>query len=317
MIHAGVAHRGYSKPLRRRIVDFGSDVAFGQVNKKLREHYGIEAPVSSIRKITLEHAGLIKARQDKELCKCSQAEKASIISETDGSMIPIVKPGKDGDKRKQKKTIYREGRLTLAHEKGSKSPVFSATLGDVKETGKHMLHCVQRVGLGKKTKIHCVGDGATWIESQIEEHFGLQATYLVDFYHVCDYLSAASSICAPNQEKSWMDKQKQRLKSNQIQKVLESLRVHLEAPDIPDDEAFVRACYRYLSNRLNQLDYKTALDNALPIGSGEIESAHRYVVQQRLKIQGAWWLEKSAANMLALRVNRVNDDWEGYWKNAA
>jgi hypothetical protein len=27
----------------------------------------------------------------------------------------------------------------------------------------------------------------------------------------------------------------------------------------------------------------------LPIGSGEIESGHRYVFQNRLKISGAWW----------------------------
>jgi hypothetical protein len=26
-----------------------------------------------------------------------------------------------------------------------------------------------------------------------------------------------------------------------------------------------------------------------PIGSGEIESTHRYIVQQRLKLPGAWW----------------------------
>jgi hypothetical protein len=29
----------------------------------------------------------------------------------------------------------------------------------------------------------------------------------------------------------------------------------------------------------------------LPIGSGEIESAHRYVFQTRLKIAGGWWTD--------------------------
>ena len=48
----------------------------------------------------------------------------------------------------------------------------------------------------------------------------------------------------------------------------------------------VRACLRYLSNRPHQLDYKGALEKGLPIGSGEIESAHRYVIQQRLKLPG-------------------------------
>jgi hypothetical protein len=37
-----------------------------------------------------------------------------------------------------------------------------------------------------------------------------------------------------------------------------------------------------LSARRNQLNYREALAKDLPIGSGEIESAHRYIAQQRL-----------------------------------
>src|SRR3990167_7106235 len=74
--------------------------------------------------------------------------------------------------------------------------------------------------------------------------------------------------------------------------------------------------HRHIKNRPHQLDYKTAIENDLPIGSGEIESAHRYVIQKRLKIAGAWWLEKNADKMLSLRVNRENKQWDGYWKRA-
>jgi hypothetical protein len=42
-----------------------------------------------------------------------------------------------------------------------------------------------------------------------------------------------------------------------------------------------------LSGRRNHLNYDDALANDLPIGSGEIESAHRYIAQQRLKRPGA------------------------------
>jgi hypothetical protein len=53
----------------------------------------------------------------------------------------------------------------------------------------------------------------------------------------------------------------------------------------------------------------------LPIGSGEIESAHRYLVQQRLKRPGAWWRPHNAEYMLALRLNRANRRWQHYWEN--
>jgi hypothetical protein len=55
-----------------------------------------------------------------------------------------------------------------------------------------------------------------------------------------------------------------------------------------DDQAPVRVCHRYLSGRKNQLKYREALAEGLPIGSGEVESVHR-VAQKRLKLPGAWW----------------------------
>jgi hypothetical protein len=91
----------------------------------------------------------------------------------------------------------------------------------------------------------------------------------------------------------------------------------MEPEAVPNAEAPVRACYRYLTNRLGQLDYPAALEAGLPIGSGEVESAHRYVIQERLKIAGAWWKEEQAQDMLALRVCRANHDWEAYWSQRA
>ena len=67
------------------------------------------------------------------------------------------------------------------------------------------------------------------------------------------------------------------------------LKLHLEPSSVDDEQAPVRVAWRYLSNRIDQLDYPRALALDLPIGSGEIESAHRYLVQARLKRPGAWW----------------------------
>ena len=64
----------------------------------------------------------------------------------------------------------------------------------------------------------------------------------------------------------------------------------------------------------NFLDYQRALAAGLPIGSGAIESAHRYVIQSRLKRSGAWWTLDNLSHMLALRVLRANREWEDYWR---
>ena len=65
------------------------------------------------------------------------------------------------------------------------------------------------------------------------------------------------------------------------------------------------------------MKYPEALAQGLPIGSGEIESAHRYVAQKRLQLPGAWWRVENAEYMLALRINRLNRDWEAYWADLA
>ena len=60
--------------------------------------------------------------------------------------------------------------------------------------------------------------------------------------------------------------------------MLTSLKPYLEPENLPDERAPVRACYRYLINRPGQFNYQDAIADDLPIGSGEIESAHGYVI---------------------------------------
>jgi hypothetical protein len=91
----------------------------------------------------------------------------------------------------------KEARLCLAHPQGSVSPVYGATLGTPEQAGEQMLHCAIEAGLGSKTHVHCIGDGAPWIADQVDRVFGTQGYYLLDFYHLCDYLAAASHGCAP------------------------------------------------------------------------------------------------------------------------
>lgn len=52
----------------------------------------------------------------------------------------------------------------------------------------------------------------------------------------------------------------------------------------------------------------------LPVGSGEIESAHRYIPQKRLKIPGACWHPNTINPMLALRIIRANNWWQDFWR---
>ena len=95
--------------------------------------------------------------------------------------------------------------------------------------------------------------------------------------------------------------------------VIKNYRPHIEPSSVGDQNVPVRVCDRYIRNRPVQFDYPGALQAGLPIGSGRNESAHRYVIQERLKLSGAWWKIDNADKMLALRVTRANGNWEKYW----
>jgi len=306
-------------PLQRVITDFGADMPFHKVPAKLVEHYGISVPVSSSRVITEKHADNIFTHQAIETNIPEKHGVDVLIEEVDGCLIPIVKiaqqveEGQKVDRRTTREVDWKEARLCFARPKDTVTPVFGATLGKPEDAGEQMAHCAIRAGLGSNTKVHGVGDGAPWIADQMNMVFGLQGSYLIDLYHLCEYLAAAGNTCAPNSKDSWLEQQKELMKTDRSAEVLEGLKPYLEPETVPDKNTPVRACYRYISNRNGQFDYKSALENGLPIGSGEIESAHRYVIQDRLKRPGAWWKPENAESMLALRVARANKDWDSYW----
>ena len=156
------------------------------------------------------------------------------------------------------------------------------------------------------------GDGAPWIVDKFRDNFGSQGSYLLDFYHVSQYLAqAATMIVRSDKQRQWTRRQQGRLLNNQSSKVLRSLQPHLEPPNTED--AHVSDAHRYLTQRRDCLDYEAARASGLPIGSGEVESGHRHVIQKRLKVAGAWWKQTNAQAMLNLRAARANHQWSEYW----
>lgn len=290
------------------------------MSDKLKEHYGITVPLGAAATITERHA---QALSDDDVTPPPRpgVTPLTLIAEADGSMIPVVQiadaPTDVSDKRKRRTLQWKEARLSLVRRPDQAEPTFAVTLGDATATGNALKRLALAAGLDRRTRVHGAGDGAPWIAEQVEVQFGAQGRYLIDFYHLCDYLAAAAPVCAPAQPGGWMTCQKERLKTGQLDAVMAALTPHLEADSVASDHAPVRNCYRYITNRPGQFNYREAIAANLPIGSGEVESAHRYVIQKRLKLPGAWWKPSNAQAMLNLRSLRANHRWINYWNKFA
>ncbi len=185
-LSARVVCRSYSHHLQRAIVDFGSDTSFQDAQKKIVEHYKLDLPLSSIQSIVENHAKNIFEFVEQEVFEEGSAQQ--IITETDGSMIPVVDTSipKEGrpDKRKSRSLRWQEARLCFARGAQQLTPIFYATMGSVERAGDLLFRAALRVGFGSKTKVHGLGDGAKWIEDQMKRVFSHHVKYLVDFYHM-------------------------------------------------------------------------------------------------------------------------------------
>jgi hypothetical protein len=295
------------------LTDFGAEESFIKAAQRVREHYGIEISASAARMHTLGHARAIGAVKHEP----PQPPVQTLITEMDGCMLPLVETVADvqADRRKGKQLSWQEARLCCARDKDKVDCVYGATFGSVNLAGMLWREVACAAGLGEETYVHGLGDGAPWIVSTFVDQFGTgqdsHAAYTIDFHHVSDYLAAAAQAVASQSNKDWLHQQQGRLLENRVDRVLKTLEKNLESPD--QKETPVRSAYRYIRERQGHMDYAGARAAGLPIGSGEVESGHRHVLQKRLKIAGAWWLKPHAQAMLQLRTVRANQDWDKYW----
>ena len=191
-------------------------------------------------------------------------------------------------------------------------------MASVKMAGLNWRAVAIGAGLTSAGELHAVADGADAIFHTFQEQFDAgegKATFTVDFFHVDEHLGEAANHVAPLKKKEWLHQQHDLLLENKVTEVLKTLEAHFEP--LEQKEAPVRGTHHYIAKRKENLDYAGARAAGLPIGSGEVESGHRHVIQQRLKIAGAWWTLPNTEVMLQLRTSRANNDWNLYWTDLA
>ena len=305
-------------PLQRTLSDFGFEHSFASGVDRLREHYGFEISKTTLARITLKHAHQITKQQGQRpnVGALPKEGRPVLIAEADGTYLRIVETTAAKDRRRTRKVDYQEARLCAAVAQGSRDTFYEATFKDVDEVGLLWAHAAKNAGWALNSKLHIVSDGAPWIHSQAQCIFAEQGTFLVDFYHLCQYLCEAAESCADKPSR-WLKTQKKRLKTGHFQKVIDALEEHLEADNLADEQAPVRRAWRYMKNRSESLNYHQAMAQHLPIGSGLIESGHKHVLQARLKIPGAAWTLNNAEAFVQTRAIRANRQWQSYWDKIA
>lgn len=236
-------------------------------------------------------------------------KRGRIYIEADGSMLLIRGEGykeiKLGMVFKDSKILNRHKERHIIAEKE-----YVACLGTSEEFKKMLWATAIRNGFQEVKEVIILGDGSKWIWNIARELFP-EAVFILDYYHFEEHVyECANEIYAEDEvnRTRWAKDIINGFMKGKTEKTLQNLR-----PDEYLEEsvkAKVTELKGYLENNKDKMNYKEFKDNGYFIGSGAIESAHKHVIQQRLKLAGMRWSKKGAQYISTLRAASKSDRWD-------
>ncbi len=313
----GIVDTGITPGLSRVICRSALELPYSQSQQLLSDSLGFE-PCSAreTERIANEHGRRIEQMRSKgELGPGADRalnKKDRYCMAIDAGMIPGL-PNPDTHR-----LDWHDVKLAVVFDpKKIAEPFYVAGREDAEKFGKR-LWAEMELRRIYPDRFHLIlGDGATWIWNLVELHLPGVAQ-LLDFYHAAEHLYSTASHCWPESKAlAWWQRRLDQLKEGQLIKFFGSLqRLARKYPDDDTDEGPTRLLKYFQSNRA-RLDYKWAIANNLPIGSGPVESAISHIIQQRLKQSGMRWSDPGAQSILDLRTLHRNGDFEQYWESLA
>jgi hypothetical protein len=148
---------------------------------------------------------------------------------------------------------------------------------------------------------------------------GVEVTIVLDIVHVLEYLwRAAYAFHADGtpEAEAWVEHQLVKLLGGRSAgEIAKSMRMMAKRHGL--DAAAARPVEKaaaYLVKHTRLLHYDRALADGLPIATGVIEGACRYLVQDRMGRTGARWSLTGAEAILRLRALRASGDFDDYWQ---
>jgi hypothetical protein len=273
----------------------------------------------------------LEALQEGEALEEEEIEAAvaalPLLIGADGVMVPF-RP--DGGKP-HGRTVWREVKVAVLARLGQR----------VTRTGKQATQLVQRRLVAVRGSIDdleprlwleavrqgilsaktvawlCDGGRGFWrlFRARFEEH----AQGILDFYHAAQNLWKGAKAWLDGRtqrSRCWFAQARRKLRQGKTNEVLADLQAALDLEGLPDSaRKTVQNLYDYLDTHRDHIDYARFKALGLPIGSGLVESACKWLIQQRFKGVGMRWSEDGFNHLLHLRLDWVNgrfDDLFGF-----
>jgi hypothetical protein len=321
-----ISHQGRSEAVNRALSDFGIEDSFASAAARFKEHYHYEIGPSAAGRSTKNTA--LQA-VDYIVNKLSDIDSdqpqgnisiEKMLAKLDGCEIRTARfvPVEDSTEttpaynnpKKEKIIKWRDVRLGFVRPLDSKSKTFVGKMDSYQEVVSQMHSAAVLTGMTQQTEIIGVADGGIGLSEELKRQFP-SMVFILDRSHLKDHLYETAEALGIKQKDrpGWVESRVRAISDGNVEAVLKEL----EEENDKNPNKRLKRLIGYINRFYDALDYDNFKSMGYPIGSGEIESAHKSIPQKRLKIPGASWHADSIDPMLALRILRADDWWEDFW----
>lgn len=325
----GITHHGRSIAVNRALSDFGSEESFSRAAMRFKEHYKYELSSSTADRVTRAVSIEAQAYVENKLFEAGESygkknknRIEEMLIELDGSELRTAKltPKENSNERspvrqnpkKEKVIRWHEVRIGLARPVNSVTKTYIGKMDFYPGVVNQLFNASVLSGMDPETKVIGIADGGNGLKEELENQFeNLQ--FVLDKTHLKDHLyETAEELgidCSDRPE--WVHVHLNKISKGQVDQVIDDLAAIYEK----SKNNRVKRLIGYLRRFINAVNYEEFKEKGYPIGSGEVESAHKSIPQKRMKLPGACWHPERINPMLALRILRANDWWNDFWED--
>lgn len=161
-------------------------------------------------------------------------------------------------------------------------------------------------------------DQLTRVRAAAKRH-RVTVTIVLDLIHVLEYLWKAAYVFhaeGSSEAEGWVTERLLWLLCGDAGQVIASIRRTATCRGLtPAARKPADTCADYIEGHKAYVQYDAFLQAGLPIATGVIEGACRYVIRDRMEITGARWSLDGAEAILRLRSLRASGDLDDYWRH--
>jgi hypothetical protein len=221
-------------------------------------------------------------------------------------------------------TPWREPRvlvIDLLDDQGQpdrlRLPLYDVLIGNAEAVWALLIGYLRLLSAASAEVVECIADGAEWIWKRVEllrtlaEIPAAKIVEVLDFYHASQYLFETIATCRtmPKAQRQALYKRLRHALRHQTNGV-EVVQEALQALATPYRSKAIKRALGYLETHAHRMRYVTLEARKLPIGSGQVESAVRRVVNLRFKAPGSFWKEPTVNGLMHLRAAFKAGRWD-------